>query len=267
MGRPGGQQKYSAAAIETALTLRLISHLPLRQAEGFLSSVFAMMGLHVSTPDHTTLCRRGQSLNIRLRRLSTSEPIHLFIDSTGLTMMGQGEWAAAKHGTHGKRRWKKLHVAVNDVGVIVAQALTEDNVQDATTGVELVQAAPGDVVRVTADAAYDTRAFYDTAGTRGATVVVPPKKTACVTGRGPRSEARDRTIEALNRAGRRQWKKEAGYHRQARVENTFFRYKTIIGGSLRVPCRGGQETETVIAYNVLNEMTARGRPDSYAISR
>ena len=192
-----------------------------------------MMGLHLSTPDYTTLCRRGQSLNIRLRRLSTSEPIHLFIDSTGLTMMGQGEWAAAKHGTHGKRRWKKLHVAVNDVGVIVAQALTEDNVQDATTGVELVQAAPGDVVRVTADAAYDTRAFYDTAGTRGATVVVPPKKTACVTGRGPRSEARDRTIEALNRAGRRQWKKDAGYHRQARVENTFFRCESCLSATPR----------------------------------
>ena len=162
---------------------------------------------------------------------------------------------------------KKLHVAVNQVGVIMAQALTEDNVHDATTGVELVQEAPGDLVRVTADTAYDTLAFYDTAGTRGATVVVPPKETACVTGRGPRSEARDRAIEALNRAGRRQWKKDAGYHRQARVENTFFRYKTIIGGSLRARRRGGQETETVIACNVLNKMTAMGRPDSYAISQ
>ena len=34
--RRGGQRKYSDVAIETALTLRLLLHLPLRQAEGFL---------------------------------------------------------------------------------------------------------------------------------------------------------------------------------------------------------------------------------------
>ena len=44
IGRPGGQRKYSAAAIETALTLRLVFHLPLRQTEGFVKSVFVMQG-------------------------------------------------------------------------------------------------------------------------------------------------------------------------------------------------------------------------------
>ena len=38
-GRRGGQQKYSDLAIETALTLRLVFHLPLRQVEGFLGSL------------------------------------------------------------------------------------------------------------------------------------------------------------------------------------------------------------------------------------
>ena len=41
--------------IETALTLRLIFHLPLRQTEGFLTSIFGMLGLELSTPDHTAL--------------------------------------------------------------------------------------------------------------------------------------------------------------------------------------------------------------------
>ena len=44
-GKRGGQQKYSDVTIETALTLRLIFHLPLRQAEGFLTSLFGLMGL------------------------------------------------------------------------------------------------------------------------------------------------------------------------------------------------------------------------------
>ena len=39
-GRRGGQRRYSDLAIETALTLRFLYHLPLRQAEGFLHALF-----------------------------------------------------------------------------------------------------------------------------------------------------------------------------------------------------------------------------------
>jgi hypothetical protein len=102
-GRRGGQRKYSDVAIETALMLRLIFHLPLRQAEGFLHSLFAMMSLDFSAPDHTTLSRRGQHLTARLRPIPTGQPVHLIIDSTGRSMVGEGEWAAAKHGGRGTR--------------------------------------------------------------------------------------------------------------------------------------------------------------------
>ena len=42
-GRRGGQRKFSDHAIETALTLRLVFGLPLRQAEGFLRSVLSLL--------------------------------------------------------------------------------------------------------------------------------------------------------------------------------------------------------------------------------
>ena len=63
----GGQRRYSDLAIETALTLRLLYHLPLRQAEGFLHALFGMMRLDLSAPDSTTLSRRSQHLRRRLR--------------------------------------------------------------------------------------------------------------------------------------------------------------------------------------------------------
>ena len=66
-GRRGGQRRYSDLAIETALTLRLLYHLPLRQAEGFLHALFGMMRLDLSAPDSTTLSRRSQHLWRRLR--------------------------------------------------------------------------------------------------------------------------------------------------------------------------------------------------------
>ena len=40
----GAPPTYSDLAIETALTLRLLFHLPLRQAEGFLTSLFPSDG-------------------------------------------------------------------------------------------------------------------------------------------------------------------------------------------------------------------------------
>ena len=54
-GRRGGPRRYSDLAIETALTLRLISHLPLRQAEGFLRALFGMMRLGLSVPDAVSI--------------------------------------------------------------------------------------------------------------------------------------------------------------------------------------------------------------------
>ena len=97
-GRRGGQRRYSDLAIETALTLRLLYHLPLRQAEGFLHALFGMMRLDLSAPDYTTLSRRSQHLRRRLRPVPPGEGIHLVLDSTGLSIVGAGEWAAAKHG-------------------------------------------------------------------------------------------------------------------------------------------------------------------------
>ena len=259
VGKRGGQLQYSEVAIETALTLRLIFHLPLRQTEGLLRSIFGMLCLDLSAPDHTTLSRRGQHLDLALRRLPAGAGIHLIVDSTGLSTVGEGEWAAVKHGGRGIRGWKKLHLGVDGSGVIVAHALTGGHVDDATTALDLIDKVEGDVSCLTADAAYDTRGIYEAAGARGATVVIPPTRTATVSGRRPRSPARDRTIRQVQQAGRRQWKKDSGYHQQARMENAFFRYKLIIGESLRARSRAGQETEAILACNILNQMTQLGR--------
>ncbi len=70
----------------------------------------------------------------------------------------------------------------------------------------------------------------------------------------------------MKKIGRRQWKKESGYHRQARVENTFFRYKAIMGDRLRARHPKSQEAEAVIACNILNRMARLGISESFAIT-
>ena len=269
-GKPGGQRRFSDVAIETALTLRLVFRLPLRQTEGFVRSILAMVRADLDAPDHTTLSRRAQQLNVELDRVPTERPIHLLVDSTGLSIFGEGEWAAVKHGGRGQSGWRKLHLGVDAAGMIVARALTDSTVDDATIGAELIGVVDQDIARVTGDAAYDTVAFYAAArGRRGrrASVVVPPHRTARVSRRRPRSSARDRTIRRVQALGRRRWKRASGYHRQARVENAFFRYKRIIGDGLRARSDRGRQAETCLACNVLNRMTELGRPESFAISR
>ena len=265
-GMRGAQRKFSDHAIETALTLRLVFNLPLRQAEGFLRSVLSLMSIDLESPDHTTLSRRGQGLNVDLHRVACDKPIHLIIDSTGLSIVGEGEWAAAKYGGRGRRGWKKLHLGVNRSGVIVAGALTDGNADDARTAFDLIDEVEGDIASFTADAAYDTIAIYDSSSARGTEVVIPPSKSATRSRRRRSlSSARDRTILRIKEVGRRQWKKESGYHQQARVENTFFRYKSIIGDRLRARHPESRESEVIIACNILNRMAGLGMSESFAI--
>ena len=101
-GRPGGQKRFSDVAIETALILRLVFGLPLRQTEGFVRSVLALMGADLDAPDHTTLSRRSQPLAVMLRRIPALGPIHLIVDSTGLSIVGQGAWGRRE--TRGTRQ-------------------------------------------------------------------------------------------------------------------------------------------------------------------
>ena len=55
----GGQPHYSALAITTALTLRAVYRLALRQTEGLLGSIIRLLGLDLAVPDHSTLSRRA----------------------------------------------------------------------------------------------------------------------------------------------------------------------------------------------------------------
>ena len=130
----------------------------MRQTEGFVRSILTVMRAGLDAPDHTTLSRRSQMLDVTLHAIPATGR-EVIVDSTGLAVVGEGEWAAAKHGGRGIRGWKKLHIGVDRSGVIVAHALTEVTVDDATVGIELIAAVAGDIASVTADAAYGTVAF------------------------------------------------------------------------------------------------------------
>ena len=113
VGKRGGQLQYSEVAIETALTLRLIFHLPLRQTEGFLRSIFGMLCLDLSAPDHTTLSRRGQHLDRLIFHLISLRQTEGFLRSIfGMLCL---DLSAPDHTTlfHGVVSTSTLHFAAS----------------------------------------------------------------------------------------------------------------------------------------------------------
>src|SRR6202166_1275535 len=128
----GGQPHYSALAITTALTLRAVFGLALRQTEGLIGSIIGLLGLDLAVPDHSTLSRRAKTLEVPPLRRTATGPLHLLVDSTGLKLGGTGEWLVEKHGTSRRRSWRKLHIGIDaGSGEIVAIELTAKDVDDA----------------------------------------------------------------------------------------------------------------------------------------
>src|ERR1700761_1418788 len=160
----GGQPWYSPLAILTALTLRAVFRLALRQTEGLIGSIIKLLGLTLTVPDHSTLSRRAKTVDVP-RMLSTNgaelEPLHLLVDSTGLKLGGAGEWLLKKHGTKTRRAWRKLHIGVDaDTGEIVAATLTTNDVDDASQIGPLLDQVEGPLISFTGDGAYDQDSVY-----------------------------------------------------------------------------------------------------------
>jgi hypothetical protein len=80
-----GRWTFSDAAITAALTVRTVFRLALRQAEGLIASIFALLGLALPVPDPTTLSRRGRTLQLDAWS-HAGVGLDLVIDSTGLRL-------------------------------------------------------------------------------------------------------------------------------------------------------------------------------------
>jgi hypothetical protein len=203
-------------AIELVLTLRLVFHLALRQAEGFAASVLRLLGRELRVPDHTTLSRRGRGFAGRQPEVVPHGPLHLVVGSTGLKLFGRGEWDEERHGRT-RRSWRRLHLAVDaDTGEIVACVLTDNAADDAGQVPALLEPLKGEIASVAADGAYDGEPVYRAiAGHQPDPVpdiVIPPRASAVPSAQdaGAQSSRRDRHIRLIAERGRMAWQKATG---------------------------------------------------------
>jgi Transposase DDE domain len=267
---PGGQPHYSSLAIGTALTMRMVFGLALRQTEGLIGSVIELLGLDLAVPDYSTVSRRAKTLELPPLRRSGTGPLHLVVDSTGLKLGGAGEWLIEKHGTSRRRSWRKRHIGIDaDSGEIVAVEVTRKDVDDAAMADALLDQIADPIASFIADGGYDQDRVNQAVAKRhpDAAVIVPPREGAVPSASAESAPTqRDRHLRMIAERGRMAWQKASGYNLRAKVEASIGRYKRVIGDALRSRTDQTEATEVAIAATALNRMLEFGRPNYVRIA-
>lgn len=267
-GKPGAQPKYSDLAIQITLQFGKIFSQKLRQTEGLVKSLFRLMNIDLSVPDHSTLSRKIEHISIDIPKAS-KEKVILVADSSGLKVYGEGEWKVRKYGWSKHRTWRKMHLALTPDGEIRAAELTGNNTADCDAIDGLFRQEEAEIETFVGDGGYDKRKVYTACRKRKVkNILVPPQKNAKIFQHGNsrnKSHPRDENLREIRKSTRKKWKEKSGYHVRSLSETAMFRFKTIFGDKLNFRKFNSQKTEFLLSVSILNKMTSFGMPDSYAV--
>lgn len=113
--------EYSDHAIETAMLIRQMFKLALRQTEGFMTSIARVMGAAISIPDFSCISKRTAELPAILLMTQATKPGSVVIvNSTRLKVYGKDEWHQEKYSVPARRTWRKLHLAIDEHHQVLA---------------------------------------------------------------------------------------------------------------------------------------------------
>ena len=274
-GKKAGRPKeYGEAAIKCALIFKYLYRLAFRQMQRFVSDLVKALNLEVKVHDYSTVCKRQNEVKIELiKKYKNSRKLYVLVDSSGLKVFGEGEWKVRMHGVGKRRTWIKLHIGVgitndNKKRIEVVE-VTKSGGHDCTMLSKLLNGVSGKIDNVIGDGAYDGKGCYQVTMERGAKLIAPPRVTAkmkFVQGlTSPPIAASNKTVWYVRHRGMERWKEKTNYHKRSLVENTFFRLKTIFGDRLNAHKFVNQKIEALLKFEILNRLSERGMPKSYAI--
>lgn len=268
-GRPGRPTTFSDAAIQFCLTIKGLFGLPLRQAIGFVQSLIDLAKLDWPVPDYSTISRRQKTLTVDISYRPRRGGLHLLVDSTGVKMLGEGEWKTKKHGAEYRRQWRKVHLGIDaETLEIRAIEVTDNSIGDAPMLPELLAQIPAAeaVAAVSGDGAYDTKACHAAIASRGAAAVIPTRKNGQPwKGNDAGVEARNEILRSTRHLGRTIWKKWSGYHRRSLVETKMGCFK-LLGDRVMARDFDRQVTELQVRAAILNQFTRLCTPHTIRVS-
>ena len=253
-GRP---LMFSSALIRMLLLLKIQFNLAYRSLEGFAKSLLPRLAPGVILPTYSLIAKRAASID--LPKLSSRKPQVVLLDATGVKIVGEGEWKVKIHGKKKRRKWKKIHIAVDQSsGEIMALEVTDSCIADCTQAESLIEKCPKTVKEVKADGAYDSAKVRKAIRARGAVPIIPPPINA----RRGLSPERDHAISIIKGLGgdilaRSIWGKLVGYSGRALVESCFSRMKRLYKGGLYSRKKSTQTVEVYLKAKVMNCMISQ----------
>ena len=268
----GGHFIYSGHTILLCRTIGMVFHQPLRQQQGFVDSLLKLLKSTLKAPDYTVISRRSRSLKKELDRLKSeldrargahNGPVDMIVYSTGIKIHGEGEWMTKKHKTKARKSWRKLHISSENDSWINASTLTDHLTSDTSQVEPLRNQIDAEIERFIADGAYDSKPVFKKLLDRNDSppdLIVPPV-TGAVISKQLEFNQRNDHILFIDKHGREAWEMASGYTMQSKVENNFFRFKTIIGRNLASRLPENQNTEAHLGCLILNKMTLCGLPE------
>lgn len=208
----------------------------------------------LKVPHYTLVSKRAGSIPIP--ELSHSGSHTILLDSSGLKVLGEGEWKRKIHGRGRPRKWVKVHLAVDPATQeIVGGVVTDAYVADSTGAGILLPKMRG-IKEVIADGAYDRKSCRAAIQHQGARALIPPPCNGKIRGK---DRSRDDAIRAIRGLGndpqaRRLWGRLTGYSQRALVETAFSRMKGLFGERLSSKKIDNQRLEVGMRCALLNKM-------------
>ena len=137
----------------------------------------------------------------------------MIVDSTGLKVVGEKEWMSHKYGTRQRKFWRKLHLAIDGSGEIIAASLTTHSTSDVSQVPDLLAEIEAPIDTFYGDSGgYDYLGTYDALDTHEHNfnqnipikAVIPPNLGFQAEREGD-AVKRKRNIHLMKDVGRQKW--------------------------------------------------------------
>jgi hypothetical protein len=198
--------------------------------------------------------------------------VQILLESTTRKMSKSGTLAGGtrmnhKHGTRQRKVWRKLHLCINEDGEILRATLTSHIESDTGQVSKLLEGIEEPITEMIGDGGYDSPSTYESLEihqkrcnqNKPIQAIIPPN-TGFQEAKETDSAQRLSNIRLIEDKGKLSWQNQMDYGRRARVENTMYRYKAIIGNKLRSKNLENQNMEIQIGVQILNRMAQLGMP-------
>ena len=149
---------------------------------------------------------------------------------------------------------------VDREGFIHSNCVSKWYARDGSRVPHLLEDIEEEISSLTGDKGYDQNSVYKAVlrDNKDAQIIIHPRSNAVLSEKGKWNQ-RDKHVLKILDDDVHKWRRESGYYQQSRVENTFYRYKTILGKKLRSRREESRHVETVLGCNILNQFLELGR--------